>query len=89
VLHFSRYFPHYRYDAPPTPVAALERAHRIARERLDYVYLGNVAGTQAQNNTSCPGCGNLLVERHRYAVRVKGIADGKCRKCGRTAAFRL
>jgi len=83
VLHFSRYFPHFRCDAPATPVATLERAYLIARKRLDYVYLGNVAGEPAQSNTCCPECGNLLVERYFFSARVKGIQNAKCRKCGR------
>lgn len=42
-LHFSRYFPCYRMkEPPPTPLATLARAERIAKKRLRYVYLGNV-----------------------------------------------
>ena len=41
-LHFSRYFPCYKMDLPPTPVATLEMAAAIARKNLKYVYLGNV-----------------------------------------------
>lgn len=41
-LHLSRYFPCYNMDLPPTPVETLKRAERIAKEKLKYVYLGNV-----------------------------------------------
>ncbi|MFH1201792.1 MAG: AmmeMemoRadiSam system radical SAM enzyme [Candidatus Omnitrophota bacterium] len=41
-LHFSRYFPCYKMTLPPTPVETLKRAHQIAKEKLKYVYLGNV-----------------------------------------------
>lgn len=41
-LHFSRYFPCYRMDLPPTPKETLERAQEIARKKLTYVYVGNV-----------------------------------------------
>jgi pyruvate formate lyase activating enzyme len=41
-LHFSRYFPCYKMDKPPTPRETLETAYRIAQKRLKYVYLGNV-----------------------------------------------
>lgn len=41
-LHLSRYFPRYKFDLPPTPVATLKRAKEIALEKLKYVYLGNV-----------------------------------------------
>lgn len=41
-LHLSRYFPCYNMSIPPTPVATLKMAERVAREKLKYVYLGNV-----------------------------------------------
>jgi pyruvate formate lyase activating enzyme len=41
-LHFSRYFPCYKMDLPPTPLATLKMAEAIARKKLKYVYLGNV-----------------------------------------------
>lgn len=41
-LHLSRYFPCYQMDLPPTPVESLKTAERIAKEKLKYVYLGNV-----------------------------------------------
>jgi pyruvate formate lyase activating enzyme len=41
-LHFSRYFPCYKMRLPPTPVETLRMAERIAKEKLKYVYLGNV-----------------------------------------------
>ncbi|MDP2913429.1 MAG: AmmeMemoRadiSam system radical SAM enzyme [Candidatus Omnitrophota bacterium] len=41
-LHFSRYFPCYKMDLAPTPVESLKRAEKIAKEKLKYVYLGNV-----------------------------------------------
>ena len=41
-LHFSRYFPCYKMDYPPTPLESLKRAERIAKAKLKHVYLGNV-----------------------------------------------
>ncbi len=41
-LHFSRYFPCYNMSIPATPLESLKRAERIAKEKLKYVYLGNV-----------------------------------------------
>lgn len=41
-LHLSRYFPRYRYDTPPTELEWMKRVEELARERLSYVYLGNV-----------------------------------------------
>ena len=43
-LHFSRFFPHYKMgDVPPTPIATLEAAKRIAQEEgIKHIYLGNI-----------------------------------------------
>ena len=41
-LHLSRYFPCYKMGLPPTPIETMKRAEKIAREKLAYVYLGNV-----------------------------------------------
>jgi pyruvate formate lyase activating enzyme len=64
-LHLSRYFPRYRLNQPPTPSSLLERAWEIARQRLDYVYIGNCASTNKEN-TLCPKCGTALVFRCGY-----------------------
>ena len=40
-LHLSRYFPRYRYTAPPTPVETVHAAADIASKYLKYVYVGN------------------------------------------------
>jgi pyruvate formate lyase activating enzyme len=41
-LHLSRYFPCYNTNLPPTPVETLKKAESIAKEKLRYVYVGNV-----------------------------------------------
>jgi len=41
-LHFTRYFPSYKMNHPPTPLSTLERVAGIARKKLKYVHLGNV-----------------------------------------------
>ncbi|MDD5746070.1 MAG: AmmeMemoRadiSam system radical SAM enzyme [Candidatus Omnitrophica bacterium] len=41
-LHFSRYFPGYEMDLPPTPARTLQRACAIARKKLNFVYVGNI-----------------------------------------------
>jgi pyruvate formate lyase activating enzyme len=85
-LHFSRYFPTHRMTVPATPVETLLRAKEIARERLDYVYLGNVR-LEYDANTCCPEDGHLLVRRTGYSSEIVGIEDGKCAGCGRPADF--
>ncbi|MCK4777872.1 MAG: radical SAM protein, partial [Actinomycetia bacterium] len=41
-LHLSRYFPVFKSDIPPTPVKTLQKAKKLALERLDRVSLGNI-----------------------------------------------
>lgn len=41
-LHISRYFPAYKYTAPPTHISLLEKFGEYAKSRLKYVFLGNV-----------------------------------------------
>ncbi|NLN06942.1 MAG: AmmeMemoRadiSam system radical SAM enzyme [Firmicutes bacterium] len=84
-VHLTRYFPQHRFDLPPTPVGVMEKLQLVARQKLDYVYLGNVPG-HSGNNTFCPGCGNLLIERKGYTVK-RGTKSGACLHCGRPAAI--
>ena len=81
-LHFARFFPHYRMKhLPPTPPKTLERARDAARaEGLEYVYMGNILMADAEN-TFCPSCGKLLVERVGYNVMQNHVAAGRCSEC--------
>jgi pyruvate formate lyase activating enzyme len=82
-LHFTRFFPNYKLTRlPPTPVRTLEMARRIARDvGLEYVYIGNVPGHDA-NNTYCSKCGKLLVHRLHFAVLENNVVDKRCKFCG-------
>jgi pyruvate formate lyase activating enzyme len=82
-LHFSRFHPQHKLqNLPPTPVERLEEARRIALEEgLEYVYIGNVPGHEA-NNTYCPACSAELIHRIGYSVEVRGLEDGRCSECG-------
>ncbi|TYO93799.1 pyruvate formate lyase activating enzyme [Desulfallas thermosapovorans DSM 6562] len=80
-LHFSRYFPNYKLDLPPTPEETLRQARDIARRKLRYVYVGN-APHMKSSSTVCPGCGEVLVDREGYHTRVRGISGGVCSRCG-------
>jgi pyruvate formate lyase activating enzyme len=84
--HLSAYFPSYRFDAPPTPMATLEGAFELGRRAgLEFVYLGNVPG-HPHDNTYCPACGALLVERWGFELVRYALATGRCPRCGRTIA---
>ncbi len=81
--HVSGYYPAYRFHAPPTPLSALERGWRIGKQAgLDFVYLGNVLGHRLEN-TYCPACGELLIERYGLSVVENRLQDSKCPACGR------
>lgn len=84
-LHFSRFYPLYKLKSlPPTPVATLEEARKTAlSEGLNFVYLGNVPGHEAEH-TTCPQCKSRLIERTGYQIQLIELEDGKCRKCGRS-----
>ncbi|MEW8957875.1 MAG: AmmeMemoRadiSam system radical SAM enzyme [Moorella sp. (in: firmicutes)] len=85
-LHFSRYFPRYRLQAPPTPVTILRRAWEMARRYLHYVYLGNVDDPEA-NNTYCPVCGEVVIRRTGYHVSLPGLVGRSCQACGSELAI--
>ena len=79
-LHLSAYYPMYRYELPPTLPATVRRLAEAARRHVRYVYTGNIG--PEETNTECPGCGHVLVRRVGYSVKVTGIEDGVCAKCG-------
>lgn len=77
-LHFSRYFPNYKMDKPATPPATMQMAYRVAREHLNYVYLGNMGGEGV--NTYCPVCSLLVIDRQRPKSLL--TSNKKCPQCG-------
>jgi pyruvate formate lyase activating enzyme len=83
-VHFTRFHPMYHMDhLESTSIKILERAYDIARkEGINYVYLGNVLGHKYEN-TWCPKCNELLIERYGFNVLKYNITlDKKCPKCG-------
>lgn len=80
-MHFIRFFSSYKLSLPQTDVAILEKAHSIAKEEgLKYVYLGNIS--HKYENTFCPACGTLLIERHNIFMTGSLLKNGSCPKCG-------
>lgn len=80
-LHFSRYFPRHRMNLPPTPPETMVAAWEIARQKLHYVYLGNI-DLPGSSHTRCPQCGALLISRRYYQTRVLRLAGDRCLECG-------
>lgn len=83
--HVTAFHPDYRMtDRAATPVTTLLRAFEIGRGAgLRYVYAGNAAGRVGdRENTRCPTCHAVLVERAGYRVsRPRITADGRCPEC--------
>ena len=81
-LHFTQFHPEYLLkNLPITPVPTLERAKAIAdAEGLHYVYIGNVPGHPAQN-TYCPNCRKMLVERVGFTASQNLIRKDCCPFC--------
>jgi pyruvate formate lyase activating enzyme len=81
-VHFSRFHPDYRLtDVPATPSKTLGEAWTLAKEKLRYVYIGNVPGHEGES-TYCPGCNSLLIERVGYHTKILGLTGNSCAKCG-------
>jgi pyruvate formate lyase activating enzyme len=83
--HVSRFHPNYKEDGiPPTPAQSLNRAAEIGKERgLNYVYVGNIS-PNTYENTYCPQCGELLMERVGFTMADYNIKSGRCSQCSHT-----
>lgn len=81
-IHFSRFYPQYKLqNLPPTSIEVLKNAADIARDTgLQYVYIGNVPGL-AEENTSCPVCKKLIIDRKGYQITENNLNKGKCKFC--------
>lgn len=81
-LHFSRFIPLYKLtQLPTTPVSILETARDIASKAgMRYVYVGNVPGHGAENSY-CPKCGRMLLERRGFSILQNNLSNGRCRFC--------
>lgn len=82
--HVLRFFPTFKMQKPrPTPFEKLKKIYDVSKEEgLNYVYIGNV-GEEKYNNTYCPICGNLIIERRFMRALKINLAEGnRCPKCG-------
>lgn len=82
-LHFLKFFPFHkmRHLAATSP-ETLEMAREIAvGEGMQYVYIGNVASKEGQN-TYCPKCKRMLIERSGMTVLQNLLKGGSCPDCG-------
>lgn len=82
-IHFLRFHPDYNMqNLPSTPITTLEKHYKVAKEAgLKYVYLGNVPG-HALENTYCPSCGKMVVERYGFDITNWYLdRENKCKNC--------
>lgn len=81
--HVTAFYPTYKLlDKPRTPLERLRTARKTGLDAgLKFVYEGNVPG-EGGENTYCPQCKTILLERFGYNLTVKGLKNSKCIKCG-------
>ena len=84
-IHFSRFYPLYKLKTlPQTPVSTLDKARAVALSvGLEYVYIGNVPRHEGEN-TFCPKCKKMLIQRTGYMVGEINVKAGKCKYCGKS-----
>ena len=82
-LHFTRFHPDYKLrNLPPTPVETLTEAREAAMaEGCNFVYTGNAPGEGGQN-TFCPSCKAVVIDRYGFSSRAVGLRNGRCARCG-------
>lgn len=81
--HVTQFYPTYKLlNKPGTPVSTLKQARKIGfEEGLKFVYTGNIPG-EAGENTYCPACKNVVIERFGFFVNKINIKKSRCTGCG-------
>jgi pyruvate formate lyase activating enzyme len=69
-------------DRKKTPMEALDASFEIAQEEgLKYIYVGNIPH-DARENTYCPDCGGVVIERWGFSIGETNMDGNKCSACG-------
>ncbi len=88
--HVTAFHKDYKMTDPENTTAAdLIAAAEIGRAAgLRYIYCGNLPGRVGDwENTRCPGCSELLIERSGYRILSYNLGgEGHCPGCGETIA---
>jgi len=85
--HVSAFFPqHLMNNISPTSESKIKEAIKIGKNSgLNFVYGGNVRNPLL-NNTYCPKCNSLLIDRSNYVGEIKELEinkKAKCKNCGK------
>lgn len=80
--HVSRFHPQYKEQSrAPTSENLIMKVLKTGKEKgLKYLYAGNIYGGKWEN-TYCPECQSLLIERSGYYTHIKGLTQGVCVQC--------
>jgi len=82
--HVTAFHQDYKMTDPdPTPTETLIRGAEIGYTAgLHFVYAGNLPGRVGKfENTYCPSCNSLLIERFGFKVQKNTLQNGACPKC--------
>jgi len=82
--HVTAFHQDYRMrDRDATPARTLVHTAEIGRKAgLHFVYAGNLPGRVGRyENTYCPTCDELLVERSGYSILQNSMTHGSCPHC--------
>ncbi len=82
-IHFTRYYPAFKFYNPPTKIEKLEFAYDLARRMgVNYPYIGNVPG-HPYEHTYCHNCGKVVIKRYGYRIIDYKLDERKrCPYCG-------
>jgi len=82
-MHFTAFHPDYKMlNRAATPVEKLEKIYMKAKELgLRFPYVGNVYQNRFEN-TYCPNCNAILIERQGFSSRFTGLDEDQCTTCG-------
>jgi pyruvate formate lyase activating enzyme len=85
--HVTAFYPTYKLtDRPATPAHTLQKARNIGLSAgLRCVYEGNIPGAGGEN-TTCPSCQALLVQRFGFRIQENRLVHGRCPQCGERLA---
>ena len=81
--HITAFHPDYQMtDARRTTAQDLKRAYDVGKEAgLRFIYTGNLPGTGEWENTHCPACHALLIERRGFFVTENRMRGDRCPEC--------